>query len=72
MRELATLPVGDIATDKLVTIATDDSLKDACELLAQHKFKKVPVVEKGRIVGTVNRSDVIRYAMERYLYAIPH
>lgn len=71
LRELATLPVSDIATNKLVSITADASLKDACEMLAQHKFKKVPVVEKNRIVGTVNRSDVIRYAMERYLYAIP-
>lgn len=69
LRELVKLPVGDVATDGLVTLRADASLKDACALLAQHKLKKVPVVEGERIIGTVNRSDVLRYAMETYLTA---
>lgn len=69
LRELVKLPVGDVATDSLVTLRADASLKDACALLAQHKLKKVPVVEGERIIGTVNRSDVLRYAMETYLTA---
>lgn len=69
LRELVKLPVGDVATDGLVTLRADAALKDACALLAQHKLKKVPVVEGERIIGTVNRSDVLRYAMETYLTA---
>lgn len=69
LRELVKLPVGDVATDGLVTLRADASLKDACALLAQHKLKKVPVVEGEHIIGTVNRSDVLRYAMETYLTA---
>ena len=69
LRELVKLPVGDVATDGLVTLRADATLKDACALLAQHKLKKVPVVEGERIIGTVNRSDVLRYAMETYLTA---
>lgn len=69
LRELVKLPVGDVATDGLVTLRADATLKDACALLAQHKLKKVPVVEGERIIGTINRSDVLRYAMETYLTA---
>lgn len=69
LRELVKLPVGDVATDGLMTLRADATLKDACALLAQHKLKKVPVVEGERIIGTVNRSDVLRYAMETYLTA---
>ncbi|MEE0845474.1 MAG: MFS transporter [Eggerthellaceae bacterium] len=69
VRELAQLPVSDVATSALVSVGCDASLKDVCALLAQHKIKKVPVVDGGRIVGTVNRSDVLRYAMESYLSA---
>ena len=54
-----------MATDKLVFLPYDATLQDACTLLAQHKLKKVPVVRNGAIVGTVNRSTIIRYAMER-------
>lgn len=67
LRELLTLPVGTIATSKLVSLDAGASLKDACNLLATHKLKKVPVVHDGRIVGTVNRSDIIRHAMEGVL-----
>lgn len=69
LHELMALPVGAVATDGLVTIEVGSSLKEACALLSQHKLKKVPVVDGGRIVGTLNRSDVLRYAMEAYLEA---
>ena len=65
LRELLSLPVKTVATDKLVFLPYDATLQDACTLLAQHKLKKVPVVRNGAIVGTVNRSTIIRYAMER-------
>ena len=63
LRELIALPVGAIATEGVVGVPVDASLEEACNLLAQHKLKKVPVLEAGRVVGTVNRSDVLRYAM---------
>ena len=69
LRELMGLPVSDIATAKVVTLDVRATLKDACQLLAQHRIKKVPVVDGGRVVGVVNRSDVMRYAMESYLEA---
>lgn len=62
-RELIALPVSAIATEGVVGVPVDASLEEACNLLAQHKLKKVPVLEAGRVVGTVNRSDVLRYAM---------
>lgn len=63
LRELIALPVSAIATEGVVGVSVDASLEEACNLLAQHKLKKVPVLEAGRVVGTVNRSDVLRYAM---------
>lgn len=63
LRELIALPVSAIATEGVVGVSVDASLEEACNLLAQHKLKKVPVLEAGSVVGTVNRSDVLRYAM---------
>ncbi len=67
MCELMNLPVSQIATGKLVSVDADASFEELCSLLASHKLKKLPVVYDGGIVGTINRSDVIRYAMERSL-----
>ena len=59
-----------IATDKLVSIDAGSSLEEACSLLAKHRLKKVPVVRDGVIVGTINRSDVLRYAMDTCLQGV--
>lgn len=67
LRELIELPVSAIATDKLVAIEAGSSLEEVCNLLATRRLKKVPVVRDGAIVGTVNRSDVLRYAMDTCL-----
>ena len=68
LRELMVLPVAEIATDKVVSLPASTTLKDACQTLAQHKFKKAPVVdEAGRMVGVVSRSSILRRAMESYL-----
>lgn len=68
LRELMVLPVGEVATDKVETLPAATPLKDACQILAKHRFKKVPVVDgMGRVVGVANRSDVLRFAMESYL-----
>ena len=71
LRELMALPVNVIATEKLVSLDAGATLEDACALLATHRLKKVPVVREGVIVGTVNRSDVLRYAMDTCLQTVP-
>ena len=68
LQELMVLPVAEIATDKVVSLPASTTFKDACQTLAQHKFKKAPVVdEAGRMVGVVSRSSILRRAMESYL-----
>ena len=67
LRELIELPVSVIATDKLVALDADATLEEACSLLAERRLKKVPVLRDGAIVATVNRSDVLRYAMDTCL-----
>ena len=67
LKELVALPVSHIATERVVSIPQDATLQEACTLLAQHKLKKVPVVQNGAIVGMLSRSDVIRYAMNNAL-----
>lgn len=71
LQELIALPASVIATEKLVSLDAGATLEEACALLATHRLKKVPVVREGAIVGTVNRSDVLRYAMDTCLQAVP-
>jgi CBS domain-containing protein len=52
---------------RVITIPAGSTLKDTCSLITQHRLKKVPVTEDGKLVGVLCRSGVIRYAMESAL-----
>lgn len=49
----------DIMTTDLVTVGPDDRVGDLIRLLADGGVQAVPVVEHGRLVGIVTRSDLI-------------
>ena len=44
----------------LVTIDADARVQQAVELLAEHEFEQLPVLEDGRLVGMLTRADVMR------------
>jgi CBS domain-containing protein len=53
--------VREVASTDLVTIDPQQDLDDALRLMAQHKVRRLPVVEKdGRLVGVVAQADVAR------------
>lgn len=58
--------VEEVMTPEPLTIAPTASLDDLVELMTRRKIKRVPVVEQGRLVGIVARSDLMR-AMLRML-----
>ena len=52
---------GDIMTRDVVTVRPDITVQDAARLLIRHGVKRLPVVdEKGKILGIVSRSDLLR------------
>lgn len=58
--------VGDIMTTDPLSIAPDDDLKDAVEMLIEQKFGAIPVVDDAEgIVGIVSYVDVLRNYLER-------
>ncbi len=65
--ELLTQDAATIATDKVICLNVDQSVEEALDLLSSHKIKKLPVLEDGKIIGTLNRSDILRYIMQSSL-----
>jgi CBS domain-containing protein len=54
------LTASDIMTSDPVTISRDADLTEAAQLMAKHKFSGLPVTEKGKLVGIITKSDIIR------------
>ncbi len=65
--ELLTQDAATIATNKVICLNVDQSVEEALDLLSSHKIKKLPVLEDGKIIGTLNRSDILRYIMQSSL-----
>jgi CBS domain-containing protein len=55
------ISVREVASTDLVTIDPDQDLDEALRLMAQHKVRRLPVVEEdGRVVGVLAQADVAR------------
>ena len=54
--------VGDIMTKEIVSFRPDDSLADVCQCFMNRPFRRVPVVDNGKVIGVVSRKDVIHHA----------
>ncbi len=50
----------DIMTEKVITVGPDDDIEDLAEVMIKRRFNPVPVVEGGKLVGIVSRTDLIR------------
>jgi CBS domain-containing protein len=56
--------VRDVMTSDVTSFNVSDSLFDVCECLATHNFRRVPVLDRGKLVGIVSRADLILYLLK--------
>ena len=63
-RDPRTTTVGEIAEPPNATIESDTPLADAFAFLEEQDYERVPVVERGRLVGVLSRSTVRRRLAE--------
>lgn len=52
--------VGEVCSDRPVTVTPEDDLSQALALLARHQVRRLPVAEGDRLVGIVAQADVAR------------
>ena len=55
--------VSDYMTPEVHTLHPDDPLSRAAQLFALYSFRRLPVVENGKLVGIVTRRDLMNYAL---------
>ena len=56
--------VADYMTAPAVNFEEDEGLYDIWRCLLDVTFRRVPVTNKGKVVGIVSRPDVLRFVME--------
>lgn len=67
LRETMSMKVSEVATKKVIAVNASDDLGMIARVLVEHHLRKVPVLDEGRMVGIVNRSNITRYAIEHYV-----
>lgn len=54
------IPIHEIMRSDITSVAPDTPLKDAAQLLLNHKYGCLPVVENGELTGIVTEADFLR------------
>jgi CBS domain-containing protein len=57
-------PVGDIMTTNPVTVSSDATVHHCMEMMTEGRFRHLPVVDKGRVVGMLSIGDLVKAVIE--------
>ena len=55
-----------IMSRKLRTIPDDAPITHASKIFSQEKYRQLPVVHNGKLVGIISRKDVLKHMMGHY------
>ena len=64
--EVLDQPVRSIMSAKVVTCRRADTVAAIMETMTNHKFRHLPVVEEGRVVGLISIGDVVKRRVMEY------
>lgn len=62
--DIETSHVSDHMTRNVCTIDLNASLDEAASIFCEHRIRRIPVVDKGRLVGVLARRDLIRFVRD--------
>jgi CBS domain-containing protein len=59
-KDPATVKASELETGKPVTIGADDSIEEAMRTMAEHKVRRLPVIDGHKLIGMVSQSDLAK------------
>lgn len=57
-------PITGLMTKSVVTCAPDDTVPQIMERMTRGRFRHVPVIQGGKLVGIISIGDVVKYRVE--------
>jgi CBS domain-containing protein len=52
--------VREVMTHEVITVSPETALAEVTEMMESQQLKRLPVLEKGKLVGIVSRADLLR------------
>lgn len=65
-----TTPVADIMTRDPLTVSPTMTVQEAMKLVTEKRFRHLPVVENGKLLGIISIGDLTRWVMLQQEYEI--
>ena len=59
-------PVSSVMTRKVVSCRQSDTVGGIMEMMTIGKFRHLPVIEEGRVVGLISIGDVVKWRVQEY------
>ncbi len=59
--------VRDIMTRSIISVSPDTDLEDVGHILVNQNIRRLPVLEGGRLIGIISRSDLVREVAMRWV-----
>ena len=63
-------PVSEVMTPKVVTIDPARTAGECMALMTEKRFRHLPVIEKGELIGVISIGDVVRAVVEEQQFTI--
>lgn len=63
--EMLRAPVSELMTRRVVTCALADTVAEVMHTMTENKFRHLPVLDQGRLVGLVSIGDVVKSRLEQ-------
>jgi CBS domain-containing protein len=61
---LLTMPVERLMTRKVVTCVPEDTVSELMARMTQHRFRHLPIVKDGTLIGIVSIGDLVKNRIE--------
>jgi CBS domain-containing protein len=58
--------VGDVMSRDIVGFDKNTPLDEICKCLIDNNFRRVPILENGKLIGIISRTDIMAYIMKNH------
>jgi CBS domain-containing protein len=59
-------PISNVMTRKVVSCRQSDTVSAIMEMMTLGKFRHLPVVEDGKVVGLISIGDIVKWRVQEY------
>ncbi|MVT49148.1 CBS domain-containing protein [Bradyrhizobium yuanmingense] len=59
-------PVSEVMTRKVVTCKETDTVAELMEMMTTGKFRHLPVIDNGKVVGLISIGDIVKRRVQEY------